>query len=93
MQQSSKLTDRCDRHNLGHPPSGFALCTDHMASIGTPVGSVREEQSQARLVNVNEGDGQTKRPKIAARYLDFQSSGWSVQVPASGDVTLNVASK
>ena len=48
---------------------------------------------QARLILNDEGDGQTKKPNVPSRYLDFKTSGWSVQVPTSGDVALTVAAK
>jgi hypothetical protein len=48
---------------------------------------------QARLILNDEGDGQTKKPKVPARYLDFRTAGWSVQVPTATDVTLTVAAK
>lgn len=47
---------------------------------------------RARLIINDEGDGQTKRPKVPARYLDFKTAGWSVTVPP-GAVTLTVAAK
>ena len=52
----------------------------------------REGSYHARLVIGDEGDGRPK-PKVPRRYLDFKTSGWSVQVPAAGDVTLTVAAK
>ena len=44
----------------------------------------------ARLLLLDEGDGVAKRPKVPRRYLDTKTSGWSVQVPADGDLKLNL---
>ncbi len=53
----------------------------------------REGTYAARLVIVDEGDGQTKKPKIHGRYLDFKKAGWTVQVPSAEEVKLTVAAK
>lgn len=45
---------------------------------------------QVRLLLVDEGDGVTKKPKVPRRYQDAKTSGWSIQVPADGDVKLNL---
>lgn len=55
---------------------------------GLPAGTY-----SARLVLNDEGDGQTKKPRVPSRYFDPKSSGWSVSVPTTGDVTLTVAAK
>lgn len=47
---------------------------------------------RARLIINDEGDGQTKKPKVPARYLDFKTAGWPVQVPP-GAVPLTIAAK
>lgn len=72
------------------PDGRFALerLSDGKTAPGLPAGTY-----QARVVINDEGDGQTKKPKVPARYLDFKTSGWSVQVPPPGDVTLTVAAK
>jgi hypothetical protein len=48
---------------------------------------------QARLILNDEGDGQTKKPKVPPRYLNFKTAGWSVQVPTTADVTLTLAAR
>lgn len=60
---------------------------------GTLYSGAREGKYQARIVLVDEGDGQTKKPKVPRSYLQNKTSGWSVQVPAQGEVTLTLASK
>jgi hypothetical protein len=47
----------------------------------------------ARLILADEGDGQTKKPKVPTRYLNFKTAGWSLQVPPPADVTLSVAAR
>ncbi len=47
----------------------------------------REGTYRARLVLSDEGDGRPK-PKVPKKYLDANTSGWTVQVPPAGDVTL-----
>lgn len=47
----------------------------------------------ARLVFNDEGDGQTKRPAIPPRYLQFATSGWQATVPHTGDLEFTIASK
>lgn len=47
----------------------------------------------ARLILSDEGDGQTKKPKLPARYLDHKTAGWQVQVPPTGEVALTVSAK
>jgi hypothetical protein len=47
----------------------------------------------ARLILNDEGDGQTKKVNVPARYLDFKTSGWSIQVPVQDDVVLKVSPK
>lgn len=59
---------------------------------GRVKGGAREGSYHARLVLADEGDGRPK-PKVPRKYLDFKTSGWTVQVPAAGDVTLTVAPK
>ena len=53
----------------------------------------REGTYEARLVIVDEGDGQSKKPKVAPRYLKFRTAGWTVQVPPADEVKLTVAAK
>jgi len=43
---------------------------------------------QGRLVLVDEGDGTVKKPKVSKKYLHPQSSGWKIEVPSSGNLTL-----
>lgn len=62
--------------------------TDGRLERGVPAGSYR-----ARLVLNDEGDGKTKRPPVPRRYLEFQTSGWTLQVPAAQTVTLNYQGK
>lgn len=50
---------------------------------------IREGIYRARLLIQDEGDGRSK-PKIPKKYLDGKTSGWTVQVPASDDITLTV---
>lgn len=47
----------------------------------------------ARLILNDEGDGQTKKPKVPPRYLDHKTAGWQVQVPPAGEIVLTVAAK
>ena len=72
------------------PDGRFALerLVDGKTAPGLPPGEYK-----ARLILSDEGDGQTKKPKVPARYLDVRTAGWSVTVPASGDVALTVAAK
>jgi hypothetical protein len=48
-----------------------------------------EGSYQARLILNDEGDGR-KKPKIHKKYLDRKTSGWTVQVPSPGEVTLTL---
>lgn len=50
-------------------------------------GGAREGTYRARLILTDEGDGRPK-PKVPRKYLDFATSGWTVQVPPPGEVTL-----
>jgi hypothetical protein len=43
---------------------------------------------EARIIIVDEGDGQSKKPKLPKRYLDAKTAGWSVQIPASQNIVL-----
>lgn len=52
----------------------------------------RAGRYRARLVLADEGDA-TPKPKVPRQYLDFKTSGWAVEVPAAGDVTLTIATK
>lgn len=72
------------------PDGRFTLerLVDGKTAPGLPPGEYK-----ARLILNDEGDGQTKRPKVPARYLDVKTAGWSVTVPATGDVALTVATK
>lgn len=54
---------------------------------GQRKGGAREGTYRARLILTDEGDGRPK-PKVPKKYLDANTSGWTVQVPAAGDVTL-----
>jgi hypothetical protein len=60
---------------------------------GQTQAGAREGTYEARLVIVDEGDGQSKKPKIAARFLKFQMAGWTVQVPPVNDVKLTLTAK
>ena len=60
---------------------------------GKPARGLLAGDYQARLILNDEGDGQTKRPKIPARYLDAKTAGWKLKVPTTGDVTLSVSAK
>lgn len=68
----------------------FALETyrDGKYHRGAPPG-----QYSVRIVVVREGDGRDRPPPLAKRYQDFNTSGLALQVPTSGDVTLEVAPK
>ncbi len=52
----------------------------------------REGTYRARLILSDEGDGRPK-PKVPKKYLDANTSGWTVQVPPAGDVTLTATTK
>jgi len=52
----------------------------------------REGTYHARLILADEGDGRPK-PKVPKKYLDANTSGWTVQVPPTGDVTLTATTK
>jgi hypothetical protein len=52
----------------------------------------REGTYRARLILTDEGDGRPK-PKVPKKYLDANTSGWTVQVPPTGDVTLTANAK
>lgn len=63
-----------------------------MLDQGKPAG-VKPGSYRARVVIVDEGDGQTPRPKVPARYLDFKTSGWQLTVPTTGEVKLELVAK
>jgi len=52
----------------------------------------REGSYRARLILSDEGDGRPK-PKVPKKYLDANTSGWTVQVPPPGEVTLTLSAK
>lgn len=52
----------------------------------------REGTYRARLILTDEGDARPK-PKVPKKYLDVNTSGWTVQVPPTGDVTLTATGK
>lgn len=56
-------------------------------------GGARPGKYQARLTLNDEGDGSVKKPRIPRKYLDFKSSGWSLQVPPVDQVRLVVGPK
>src|SRR5262245_28261780 len=74
------------------PDGTFTLETLHAGVIrkGAQAGTYR-----ARIILADEDEkGKRQRPPaLAPRYLQFATSGLSVQVPTSGDVTLKVSSR
>ena len=66
----------------------FARLSEGKTLAGLPAGKY-----QARLVLNDEGDGQTKKPKVPKRYLDFKTAGWSIEVPGPGEATFTVQGK
>lgn len=66
----------------------FERLVNGKVTAGLPPGAYT-----ARLILNDEGDGQTKKPKVPARYLDHKTAGWQVQVPPAGEVALTVAAK
>ena len=56
---------------------------------------VREGVYHARLILTDDERAAFKIAKnaVAARFLDFQTSGWSVRIPASGTILLTAAKK
>ncbi len=71
------------------PDGGFTLETLH---AGVILKGVREGKYQVRILRGEEDDDGKKlrKPPIAAKFLQFQTSGLSIVVPASGDVTLEL---
>ena len=66
----------------------FARLSEGKTVAGLPAGKY-----QARLILNDEGDGQTKKPGVPKRYLDFKTAAWSIQVPAATETTLTVQGK
>ncbi|QEL15034.1 hypothetical protein [Limnoglobus roseus] len=72
------------------PNGRFKLQTYENGKI---IRGAKEGAYDARVVIADEGDGQSKKPKLAVRYLKFNTSGLKVNVPATDDVQLTVATK
>jgi len=71
------------------PDGGFTLETLH---AGVVLKGVREGKYQVRILRAEEDDDgkKLKKPPIATRFQQFQTSGLSLAVPATGDVTLEL---
>ena len=71
------------------PDGAFSLETLH---AGVVLKGVLEGRYQARILRSEEDDDgkKLKKPPVAPRFLQFQTSGLSVTVPASGELTLEV---
>jgi hypothetical protein len=74
------------------PDGTFALETLHAGAV---LKGAREGTYRVRIVPAVEDDNgkRLKKPPVAARHLKFETSGLSFQVPASGDVTLELTSR
>lgn len=57
---------------------------------GKVVGGVKPGSYKAKITIVDEGEGQAKQPKIPARFLSYDSSGWDLIIPSKTDVTLSI---
>jgi hypothetical protein len=74
------------------PDGNFTLETLHAGAILT---GAREGKYQVRIVPADEDDEgrKLKQPPVSPKHLKFETSGLSFQVPANGNVTLQVASR
>jgi hypothetical protein len=72
------------------PDGSFTLETLH---AGTILKGAREGTYRVRILPAEEDENgkKLKKPPVAARHLKFETSGLSVQVPTSGDVTLELS--
>jgi hypothetical protein len=72
------------------PDGGFALVSLHAGAVRK---GAREGAYQVRLLLADDDPATRRRAAkaVAARFLRFDTSGLSLQVPASGDVTLQVS--
>jgi hypothetical protein len=70
----------------------FALETLHAGEV---LKGAREGKYLVRIVPAEEDESgkKLKKPPVAARHLKFETSGLSLNVPASEDVTLPLASR
>jgi hypothetical protein len=71
---------------------GFTLETLH---AGVILKGVREGKYQVRILKGDEDNEGKKlrKPPIAARFFQFQTSGLSIVVPTTGEVTLELAQR
>ncbi len=62
---------------------------------GTILKGAREGTYHVRIVPADEDDNgkKLKQPPVAARHLKFETSGLALQVPASGNVTLELSAR
>jgi hypothetical protein len=74
------------------PDGTFKLETLH---AGTIIKGAQEGTYRVRIIPAGEGEKgqQSQKPPVAARHLKFETSGLTFQVPACGDVTLEVSSR
>jgi hypothetical protein len=74
------------------PDGTFALDTLHAGHI---LKGVQEGKYQARILrNEEDDDGKKlKKPPVAPRFLKFDSTPLSIDVPPAGEVTLNVQAR
>lgn len=72
------------------PDGSFRLETIH---AGTILKGAREGQYQVRIILADDDPASLRRryATLATRFLRFQTSGLSLQVPATGDLTLKVS--
>ena len=74
------------------PDGGFALETLHAEHV---LKGVQEGKFQARILrNEEDDDGKKlKKPPVAPKFLKFDSTPLSIDVPPAGEVTLNVQAR
>jgi hypothetical protein len=74
------------------PDGTFTLETLHDGAVRK---GAREGTYRVRIVPADEDDAgkKLKTPPVAGKHLRFETSGLTLQVPASGEVTLTLGAK
>ena len=74
------------------PDGAFTLETLQSGAVRK---GAQEGTYRVRIVPADEGDDgkKLKKPPVAARHFKFETSGLSFQVPANGNVTLELSAR
>ncbi len=60
---------------------------------GEPAKGLPPGEYAVRLLLDGDEAAQTPKPRVPKRYLDFKTSGWSIQVPTAQEIVLSLPTK